>query len=153
MRKAHVKHTFRLEAGLSRQLGERAASRRVSKTEIVEAALASLLSPDDEQRMEAVIARRLDRIARQLQRMEWQGELSGEAIGLFIRFWLTTNPPLPDAALPAAQATGKKRWHAFVESLTRRMSLGPKLGEEINQAAAAPGADSPEFPDDLEPPK
>jgi hypothetical protein len=153
VRKAYVKHTFRLEAGLSRQLGERAASRKVSKTEIVEAALASLLSPDDEQRMEAVIARRLDRIARQLQRMEWQGELSGETIGLFIRFWLTTNPPLPDSSLKAAQATGKKRWHVFVEALTRRMSLGPKLGEEINQSAADPGKGSSEFPDDHELPK
>ncbi len=62
MKKPHIKHTFRLEADLSRKMAERASSRRVSKTEVVEAALASLLSPDDEQRIEAVLARRLDRI-------------------------------------------------------------------------------------------
>jgi hypothetical protein len=58
-------------------------------------------------------------------------ELTNEAIGLFVRFWLTSNPPLPDAAMKAAQAMGKKRWHGFVESLSRRMEAGPKLRDEV----------------------
>lgn len=148
MKKVYVKHSFCLNAALSRQLGELAIAKRVTKTEIVEAALASLLSPDAEQRMEAVLARRLDRITRHLDRLEWQTELSNEALGLFIRFWLTSNPPLPDAVSKAAQATGKKRWQSFIEALTRRMSLGPKLGEEMRQTNDKPGTGSTEFPDD-----
>lgn len=58
------KMTFRVDAHLARQLAERARSRRVSQTEVLEAALASLLTPDHEERIEAVLTKRLDRISR-----------------------------------------------------------------------------------------
>lgn len=93
----------------------------------------SLLQSDQDERVEAALARRLDRLSRQLDRLEWHGELTNEAIALFVRFWLTSNPPLPDAAMKAAQATGKKRWQGFVESLSRRMEAGPKLRDEVGR--------------------
>ena len=93
----------------------------------------SLLQSDQDERMEAALARRLDRLSRQLDRLEWHVELTNEAIGLFVRFWLTSNPPLPDTAMKAAQATGKKRWQGFVESLSRRMEAGPKLRDEVGR--------------------
>ena len=133
MRKSSVKRTFRIDSVLARQLDERASSRRITRTDIVEAALASLLTPDHEERLEAVLTRRLDRLSRQLDRLEWHVELSNEGLALFVRSWLINNPPLPDAALRAAQVTGKKRWEAFVDSLSRRMELGPKLGDELSR--------------------
>src|SRR3546814_8235971 len=105
----------------------------MTRTDIVEAALASLLTPDQEERLEAVLARRLDRLSRQIERLEWHIELSNETAALFIRSWLTNNPPLPDAALQAAQATGKKRWAAFVDTLARRMVLGPRSAEHTSE--------------------
>lgn len=143
MKKPSVKRTFRLDAALCRHLDERARSRRVTRTDIVEAALASLLSPDQEERLEAVLARRLDRLSRQIDRLEWHVELSNEAVALFVRSWLTNNPPLPDAALSAAQATGKKRWEAFVDTLTRRMELGPKFYEEVSGEGPSSAHSSP----------
>jgi len=134
--RGHVKQTYRLDADLVRLVTDRARQRRVTKTEVVEAALASLLSPDQEERIEAVLVRRLDRLARQLDRLEWHVELSNEAFALFIRFWLTNNPPLPDAATKAAQAIGLKRYRSFVESLARRMEAGPKLGDELSEEVA-----------------
>ena len=133
MRKSSVKRTFRIDSVLARQLDERASSRRITRTDIVEAALASLLTPDHEERLEAVLTRRLDRLSRQLDRLEWHVELSNEGFALFVRSWLINNPPLPAAALRAAQVTGKKRWEAFVDSLSRRMELGPKLGDELSR--------------------
>ena len=64
----------------------------------MEAALASHLSPDGADRLEAALARRLDRMTRQLERVERHVAISNEAIALFVRFWLTSTPPLPDAA-------------------------------------------------------
>lgn len=133
MRKPHVKQTFRLDSGLSRLLDNHARARKVTRTDVVEAALASLLSPDHEERIEAILTRRLDRMSRLLDRLEWHVELTNETLALFIRFWLTNNPSLPDAAQKAAQASGKKRWQAFVESLSRRMEAGPKLQEELSR--------------------
>jgi hypothetical protein len=129
--RSHVKQTFRIETGLSRDLTDLARRRGLTRTEVLEAALRSFLSPDQEERIEALLTRRLDRIGRQLDRIEWHGEMSGEAMALFVRHWLTSTAPLPDDALPAAQASGKRRWEAFVDALSRRMEVGPKLAAEL----------------------
>lgn len=128
-----IKHTFRLPAALARQLADHARSRRVSQVAVVEAALDSFLSPDGADRLEAALSRRLDRLTRQADRLEWNVGLSNETLALFIRFWLTNNAPLPDTALPAAQAMGKERWERFVEALARRMEAGPRLSKELSR--------------------
>src|SRR3546814_6857565 len=70
-KKPHSKQTFRIDIELARLLEERAHARDVSRTEVVEAALMSLLQSDQDERMEAALARRLDRVSRQLDRLEW----------------------------------------------------------------------------------
>jgi hypothetical protein len=128
-----IKHTFRLPPDLSSQLADYASRKRVSQALVVETALASFLSPDGSERLEAALSRRLDRLNRQSDRLAWHVELSNETLALFIRFWLTTNAPLPDTALAAAQAMGRERWERFVESLSRRMEQGPRLAKELSQ--------------------
>ena len=136
-----VKQTFRLPPDIARDLAQHARSRRVSQAAIVEAALSSFLSPDGADRLEAAISRRLDRIGRQLDRMECNVGLANETIALFIRFWLTANPPVPDDARAAAQAMGKERWERFVESLSRRMETGPRLLDEISRDVTGDAAE------------
>ncbi|WP_231468277.1 CopG family transcriptional regulator [Novosphingobium sp. CECT 9465] len=126
-----MKRSIRLSADLARHLADHASARRVSQAAVIEAALSSHLSPDGPERLEAAFARRLDRLGRQLDRLQWHVELSNETLALFIRFWLTTTPPLPDAALKAAQASGKERWERFVETLNRRIELGPRLRDDV----------------------
>jgi predicted transcriptional regulator len=122
------KHTFRLSPEIAGQLAELAIRRRASQAEIVEAALASFLSPDASERMEAAVTRRLDRLARQNEKLEFQIEVTNEALALFVRFWLTANPPLPESAMAAAQAQGKERYEGFVEALARRLEGTERLG-------------------------
>ena len=50
---------------------------------------------------------------------------------MFIRFWLTSNPPLPEPAQVAARAKASERYEAFVTALGRRLAQGPKLRQEI----------------------
>jgi hypothetical protein len=59
--------------------------------------------------------------------------ISNEALALFVRFWLTVTPPLPDTAQPAAQAKGRERYEGFVEALGRRLAKGQSLAQEISQ--------------------
>lgn len=139
MTRPHIKQTFRLDAELVRLVAERARQRRVTRTEIVEAAIASLLSADHEERLEAILTKRIDKLARSLDRLEWNLDLSNEAFALFVRFWLTSTTPLPDAAMPAAQATGRKRWESFVESLSRRMEAGSRLADELSREVPGTG--------------
>ena len=128
-----IKHTFRLPPALSSQLADYAGRKRISQALVVDAALASFLSPDASERMEAAISRRLDRHTRQLERLEHHVKISNEAIALFVRFWLTTTPPLPDAARAAAQASGNERYRGFIEVLGRRIENGQSLSNEIAQ--------------------
>jgi hypothetical protein len=60
---------------------------------------------------------------------------SNEALALFVRFWLTATSPVPDAALPAAQAKGRERYEGFVEALGKRLAKGQSLAREITQDA------------------
>lgn len=101
----------------------------------------SFLSPDGADRLEAAVSRRLDRLTRQLERLEWHVELSNETLALFIRFWLTSTAPLPDTAMKAAQAMGRERWERFVESLNRRMENGPRLKTELSVDVARSNGD------------
>ena len=136
MSRAHIKQTFRLDAGLVRSVEDRARQRGTTKTEVVEAALTTMLLPQDQDRAEALLIRRLDRLVRLLERLEWHTDLTNETLALFVRHWLTITTPLPDAALAAAQATGKRRWEGFVDALAKRMDGGAKLAEELSRREA-----------------
>jgi predicted transcriptional regulator len=125
------KHTFRLPPDLADRLADYARRKRVTQAQVVEAALNSFLSPDGSERMEAAFSRRIDKVMRQLDKLDYRSELNAEALALFVRFWLTANPALPDAARAAAQAQGKERFEGFVEALARKMEFGPKLSDSI----------------------
>lgn len=101
------------------------------KSLVVEAAIGSFLSPDDSDRKEAAIAKRLDRIVRVLERLERNDGVTLETIGLFIRFWLTSTPALPEQSSPAARAKGAERYDRFVEALGRRLSSGSTVLKEV----------------------
>jgi len=113
------------------QINDLATRKRLTRSAIVEAAVASFLSPDGTDRMEAAFTRRLDRLTRQVQRLERNSGLSTEALALFVRFWLTITPPLPSDAQATAQAKGRERYEGFIEALGRRLNQGRTLFDEI----------------------
>lgn len=77
--------------------------------------------------MEAALSRRIDRVVRNLEQIERSIEIGNEALALFVRFWLTTNPPLPDIAAAAAHAKGRERYESFIQALARRLEGGERL--------------------------
>ncbi|MCS3765593.1 MULTISPECIES: CopG family transcriptional regulator [Bradyrhizobium] len=102
------------------------------KSLVAEAAIGSFLCPDDSDRREAAIAKRLDRIARVLERLERNDGITLETIALFIRFWLTSTPALPEHSTPAARAKGAERYDRFVEALGRRLASGSTVLKEVS---------------------
>ena len=110
------------EPSLLQRVEDLAARKGLTKSTIIEAAVASFLSPDAEDRREAAFARRLDRLTRHVERLERDVMISAEALALFVRFWLTVTPPLPDSAQLAAKAKGAERYQGFVETLGRRVA-------------------------------
>lgn len=126
---------------LAKQVDELAIRRRISRSAIVEAAVSSYMSPDGSDRMEAAFARRLDRISRQIQRLERNTGLTTEALALYVRFWLSVTPPLPDEDQAVAQIKGRKRYEGFVETLGRRYASGKSLLDEFPEDIRMPQAD------------
>ncbi|AQS89045.1 hypothetical protein AA101099_2453 [Neoasaia chiangmaiensis NBRC 101099] len=120
-----------LEPKLLDALTAHAARRDLSLSLVAEAAIASFLSPDADERREAAMSRRLDRLDRQVARMERDLGISLETLALFIRYWMTVSPPLPEPAAAAARAQGAERYEAFVAALGRRLSRGPFFRQEI----------------------
>lgn len=113
------------------RIADLADRKRLTRSAIVEAAVASFLSPDAADQREAAFARRLDRLSRQVERLERNIGLSTEALALFVRFWLTVTPPLPSEAQAAAQVKGRERYEGFIEALARRWNQGRSLFDEI----------------------
>src|ERR1700733_3840177 len=102
------------------------------KSLVAEAAIGSFLPPDDSDRREAAIAKRLDRIVRVLVRLERNDGITLETVALFIRFWLTSTPALPEQSSPAARAKGAERYDRFVDALGRRLSSGSTVLKEVS---------------------
>jgi len=128
-----------LDPQVMRSLIDYADRRGKSKSLIAEAAIASFLSPDAAERQEATFTRRLDRLSRHTERLERHVRISVEALALFVRFWLTATPTLPEHTQAAARAKGAERYSAFVEALGRRLSKGTSLLREVSLDLPAAG--------------
>src|SRR5262249_26614219 len=120
-----------------RSLIDYADRRGKSKSLVAEAAIASFLSPDAAERQEATLARRLDRLARQMERLERDVGVTVGTLALFLRFWLPAPPALPDQPQAPARAKGAERSHAFTAALGRRLSKGPTLQREVSVSDAS----------------
>ena len=129
-----------LEPTILKTLADYAARRDHSLSLVAEAAIASFLSPDAAERQEAATTKRLDQIDRRMMRMERDLGISIEMLAVFVRFWLTTNPPLPEPSQAAARAQAGERYDAFVAALGRRLAKGPKLLHEISEDVSSEGS-------------
>lgn len=128
-----VRLSVYLDPDVMRALADFADRREQSRSLVAEAAIASFLSPDADERREAVISKRLDGIDRRLQRFERDIGITVEMIAVFIRFWLASTPQLPDAAQAATRAKAGERYESFLDALGRRLAKGPKLRQEIGE--------------------
>ena len=88
------------------QLAELAARKKKSMSLVAETAIMSLLTPDEADRREAAVVRRLDRLDRQVERLERDLAISVEASALFIRYWLTITPSVSNDFQAFAQTKG-----------------------------------------------
>ena len=115
----------------AKRLDELAAKKGLSKSSIVAAALASWLSPDAGDQREAAIAKRLDRLSRQFEKLERDQNIEIETLALFVRYFLMVSTPVPESHQGAARAQGKARFEQFVEQLGRHLMRGRSLVRDV----------------------
>lgn len=133
MSRLHSRHRLNLfiERDHAKRLEELSAKKGVSKSSIVAAALASWLSPDAADKREAAMAKRLDRLSRQFEKLERDQNILIETVALYVRYYLTVSTPLPESHQEAARAQGRARFEQFVEQLGRHILRGRSLVREV----------------------
>lgn len=122
-----------IEPEHAKRLDDVAAHRGVSKSSVIAAALASFLSPDAMDQREAALAKRLDRLSRQFDRLERDQGVLIETVALFVRHYLTLALPVPEHQQEALRAQGRARYAQFIEQLARHIQRGRSLVREIHQ--------------------
>jgi hypothetical protein len=110
-----------------------ALRRKVAQSKIVEAAVASFLSGDSGEHLEAAMSRRLDKLGRQIDALDEDLAVLGETVSLFIRFWMTITPPLPEGAQSVARTKGTERFEAFMQTLGKRLATGDRFLKELSR--------------------
>lgn len=128
---SHTRLNLYIQPEHARRLDALAAKKGVSKSSIVAAALASWLSPDAGDQREAAIAKRLDRLSRQAEKLERDQNILIETVALFVRYYLTVSTPVPEAHQDAARAQGRARFGEFVEQLGRHLLRGRSLVRDV----------------------
>lgn len=135
----------RLNIHISHQLSEKvdliAKRPGVTKASIVEAALLGFFSKEYDDQRDGALIRRLDRLTRQIERLERNLGISTETLALFIRFFLTVTPPLPNTDQDAARALGKERFDYFITQLGRRLAGGKNMISDVLDEITAKESD------------
>ena len=121
------------DPALLKQVEALALRRNISKSAIIEAAVASFLSDDTSEKLEAAMSRRLDKLGRQIDALDEDLAVLGEAVSLFIRFWMTITPPLSEASQASARVKGAERFEGFMQTLGKRLATGDRFLKELSR--------------------
>lgn len=98
-----------------------------TESDVVNKALAAFFAGEHEVKRDGAIIRRLDRMTRQTEVLKRNQIISAEAFALFVRYFLTVIPPVPDADKKAAQAQGAARFERFLTSLQTVLADGESV--------------------------
>lgn len=137
-----------LEREHAQRLEELSVMKGVSQSGIMAAALASFFSPDGGDRREAAMARRLDRLTQQYERLERDQTILIETVALFIRYTLSVSAPIPEAHQTAARAQGRARFNQFIDQLGRHLQRGGSLVRQVHEEIAPTESDFVGLDDD-----
>ena len=108
----------------------------INKSRIVNDALDKFFNPEQDMETSTALIRRLDRMSSSMERLDRNQSIELETLALFIRYFLTITPPLPEADQAAAHALGRERFEAFVAQVGRRLAQDKNLVSEVLESIA-----------------
>jgi len=124
------RHEFYLEDEVSERLATLAARPGASKTAIMTDALKAYFDRRAANDLDERFKARLDKLSIQLARIGRDQQIVAESLALRARFQLMVNGPLSDSG-GAARALAQDRFKAFIEQVSRRISSGRSLTEDV----------------------
>ena len=118
-----VRYQLFLPSALAGRFEQLAAAPGASKSRLLAAAVEAWLDRKGGDALEQRFAARLDRVSRQLDRLERNGKVKLESLALFVRYMLAATPPVAEGD-EAARAQGRERFATFVERVGRQLATG-----------------------------
>src|SRR5262249_45891651 len=128
--------TIWLSAPLALKFQQVAARAKGGKSGVVEDSLKTALEPESLPGVETTWGRRLDDLSRSNSRLERDVAIVSETLGMFIRYYLTATPPMPEGEQEGARAMGRKRFEVFIVEVGRRMKSDRRLVVEVLETIA-----------------
>jgi Ribbon-helix-helix protein, copG family len=148
------RYAIRLSRPLANKLERLAEGRRDGKSALIEEALKLALEPRGMPGVEDGMARRLDLLNKTVARIDRDMAITAETVALFVRYFLTVTPPLPESEQEPARLLGRKRFDVFVDEIARRMAGDRRLATEVLESLAKNEPDlfaTPAYPSAPEP--
>jgi hypothetical protein len=135
----------RVSAELAQRLSDLCASTNVTETAVIEAALRQHLDGTSDR---TLLLRRLDRLARAVERDHRDLELLTEAFGVFVRVWFAHTRSLPDDEKRSARRIAEARYRQFVEHVSQQFSEGRRFLDDLPREPLADDAELGALADD-----
>jgi predicted transcriptional regulator len=131
------RYTLYLSRPLARQFDLIARERHGGKSALVEEALRASLAPERHVGIEEILARRLDELSKSMATVRRDVAIATETLALFVRYYLTITPPLPQSEQEPARLLGRERFQVFVAQIGRRLAGEQRLVSEVLETIAA----------------
>ena len=111
-----------------------------SKSSIVRDAVRAYLDRGAAIDINPTIVARLDKLSQEVGRLDRDGQILIETLGLLVRYQLNVTPPLPVKDQAAARAQGQARFDSFIEQVGQRLKRRQGFADAVYRQAG--GADN-----------
>jgi hypothetical protein len=138
---AKKRYSLYLSTPLARKFDLVAQQRHGSKSAMFEDAIRSSLEPQPVDGPEESLARGLGDLKKTVGTMARDLAVVAESLALYVRYFLTMTPPLPQSERQAAQMLGRERFQVFVAQVGRRLAGDHRLVSEVLETIAADNPD------------
>jgi hypothetical protein len=125
------RYSLYLTAPLARKFDLVARQRHGSKSALFEEAMRANLEPQQVFGPEESLARGLHDLNKTVGTMARDLAIIAESLALYVRYFLTMTPPLPESERQAASLLGRERFQVFLAQVGRRIAGDRRLTSEV----------------------
>ena len=138
---AKKRYALYISRALANKFDHIAQQRHGSKSAMLEEALRLSLEPEKVPGAEEVLVRRLDELHKVVGVVNRDVAIATETLALFVRYFLTITPPLPQSEQEPARLLGRERFQVFVAQVGRRLATDHRLVAEVLETIASNNPD------------
>lgn len=130
-----------LSRPLANKFEQIAKRRHGSMSALLEEALRARLEPETVPGVDEVLVRRLNDLNKSVATVARDTAIVTETLALFVRYFLTITPPLPQSEQEPARLLGRERFQVFVAQVGRRLASDHRLVSEVLETIATHNPD------------